>query len=143
MTLRLPRIGARDSSSSKRDGRISARWAWANANGGTPGGARQHLRPQWRRLALSVLQTTIVVDPHVMHHPATDALAARVVAVDEAAQPLSQPHSRFPVRCRKVDDATVARVKRYLNGLFHPESKRFSGRPVSPHLRRASSAPTT
>ena len=61
-------------------------------------------------LALSVPQTTIVADPHVMHHPATDAAKlARVVVVDEAEleAKLSQPHSRFAYVARKVDDATV------------------------------------
>ncbi len=81
-------------------------------------------------LALSVPQTTIVADPHVIHDPkAYAAKLAPVVVVDEPEleTKLSQPHSRFAYVVRKVDDATVARVKAlHLNGLsFIPESKRF------------------
>jgi cell division protein FtsI/penicillin-binding protein 2 len=81
-------------------------------------------------LALSVPQTTIVADPHVIHNPKSFAAKlAPVVVVDEAdlEAKLSQPKSRFAYVARKVDDATVARVKKlHLNGLsFIPESKRF------------------
>ena len=81
-------------------------------------------------LALSVPQTTIVADPHVIHNPkAVAAKLAPVVVVDEASlvAKLSQPGSQFAYVARKVDDATVKRVKAlHLPGLaFLPESKRF------------------
>jgi cell division protein FtsI (penicillin-binding protein 3) len=81
-------------------------------------------------LALSVPQTTIVADPHVIHNPkAYAAKLAPVVVVDEQAleTKLSEPHSQFAYVARKVDDATVARVKAlHLTGLsFLPEPKRF------------------
>ncbi len=81
-------------------------------------------------LALSVPQTTIVADPHVIHDPKKFAAElAPVVVVNEAEleAKLSQPKSRFAYVARKVDDATVARVKKLrLNGLSYiPESKRF------------------
>ncbi len=81
-------------------------------------------------LALSVPQTTIVADPHVIHNPAayaTKLARAAVVSEPELEARLSQPNSRFAYVARKVDDATVARVKAlHLNGLsFIPESKRF------------------
>jgi len=81
-------------------------------------------------LALSVPQTTIVADPKVIHNPkAFAAKLAPVVVVDAAdlEAKLSQPKSRFAYVVRKVDDATVKRVKAlHLNGLSYiPESKRF------------------
>ena len=81
-------------------------------------------------LALSVPQTTIVADPHVIHDPKAFAAKLAPVAVVNAADleaKLSQPKSRFAYVARKVDDATVARVKKLgLNGLSYiPESKRF------------------
>jgi cell division protein FtsI (penicillin-binding protein 3) len=81
-------------------------------------------------LALSVPQTTIVADPHVIHNPtkyAAKLARAAVVNAAELETRLSQPHSRFAYVARKVDDATVARVKAlHLNGLSYiPEPKRF------------------
>ena len=81
-------------------------------------------------LALSVPQTTIVADPHVIHDPKAFAAKLAPVAVVNEAEleaKLSQPKSRFAYVARKVDDATVARVKKLgLNGLSYiPESKRF------------------
>jgi cell division protein FtsI (penicillin-binding protein 3) len=81
-------------------------------------------------LALSVPQTTIVADPSVIRHPATYAAKlAPVVVVDAQALEtrLSDPKSQFAYVARKVDDATVARVKAlHLTGLSYiPESKRF------------------
>jgi cell division protein FtsI (penicillin-binding protein 3) len=81
-------------------------------------------------LALSVPQTTIVADPHVIHNPAayaTKLARAAVVSEPELEARLSQPGSQFAYVARKVDDATVARVKAlHLNGIsFIPESKRF------------------
>src|SRR5262245_15190701 len=81
-------------------------------------------------LALSVPQTTIVADPHVIHHPVEYAAKlAPVVVVDQQTlvQRLSDRKSRFAYVARKVDDTTVARVKALnLVGLSYvPESKRF------------------
>ena len=75
-------------------------------------------------------QTTIVADPHVIHDPKAFAAKLAPVAVVNEAEleaKLSQPKSRFAYVARKVDDATVARVKKLgLNGLSYiPESKRF------------------
>jgi cell division protein FtsI/penicillin-binding protein 2 len=92
-------------------------------------------------LALSVPQTTIVADPSVIRDPAAFASKlAPVVAVDrdELETKLSNRASRFAYVARKVDDATVARVKRlHLNGISYlPESKRFypSGTLAAPVL---------
>jgi cell division protein FtsI (penicillin-binding protein 3) len=81
-------------------------------------------------LALSVPQTTIVADPSVIRDPAHDAaVLAPIVVVDQAAleQRLSDKKSQFAYVARKVDDATVARVKKlHLPGIsYQPESKRF------------------
>lgn len=81
-------------------------------------------------LALSVPQTTIVADPSVIRHPGEFAskLAPVVVVEAQALQTrLSNRKSRFAYVARKVDDATVARVKAlHLTGLSYvPESKRF------------------
>src|SRR5262245_29337155 len=92
-------------------------------------------------LALSVPQTTIVADPSVVRDPAAAASKlAPVVSVDrdELEAKLSTRTSRFAYVARKVDDATVARVKRlHVNGLSYlPESKRFypSGNLAAPVL---------
>jgi cell division protein FtsI (penicillin-binding protein 3) len=92
-------------------------------------------------LALSVPQTTIVADPSVIRSPAGVASKlAPVVLVDrdELEAKLSNRASRFAYVARKVDDATVARVKKLrLNGLSYlPESKRFypSGTLAAPVL---------
>jgi cell division protein FtsI (penicillin-binding protein 3) len=92
-------------------------------------------------LALSVPQTTIVADPSVVRDPAAVASKlAPVVAVDRDGleAKLSNRASRFAYVARKVDDATVARVKRlHVNGLSYlPESKRFypSGNLAAPVL---------
>ncbi|MEX1008209.1 MAG: penicillin-binding protein 2 [Acidimicrobiia bacterium] len=81
-------------------------------------------------LALSVPQTTIVADPSVIRQPGNYAskLAPVVVVDAQALQArLSDGNSRFAYVARKVDDATVARVKAlHLTGLSYvPESKRF------------------
>jgi cell division protein FtsI/penicillin-binding protein 2 len=81
-------------------------------------------------LALSVPQTTIVADPSVIHNRESYASKlAPVVVVDQQAllTRLSVPRSQFAYVARKVDDATVARVKAlHLRGLSYlPESKRF------------------
>ena len=81
-------------------------------------------------LALSVPETTIVADPHVIRD--ADRYAAKlapIVVVDQSslAERLSNRASRFVYVARKVDDRTVARVKKLgLAGLSYlPESKRF------------------
>ena len=81
-------------------------------------------------LALSVPETTIVADPHVIRDPAADAAKlAPIVVTDQAALAarLSNRKSRFAYVARQVDDATAARVKALrLPGIsFVPESKRF------------------
>jgi cell division protein FtsI/penicillin-binding protein 2 len=92
-------------------------------------------------LALSVPQTTIVADPSVVRDPASVASKlAPIVSVDrdELEAKLSNPASRFAYVARKVDDPTVARVKRlHVAGLSYlPESKRFypSGNLAAPVL---------
>jgi cell division protein FtsI (penicillin-binding protein 3) len=92
-------------------------------------------------LALSVPQTTIVADPSVIRDPAAFASKLAPVVVvdrDELEARLSNRASRFAYVARKVDDATVTRVKRlHLNGLSYvPESKRFypSGTLAAPVL---------
>jgi cell division protein FtsI (penicillin-binding protein 3) len=81
-------------------------------------------------LAMSVPETSIVADPHVIHHPAAYAAKlAPIVVVDEHSleRRLADRRSRFAYVARKVDDATVARVRALnLVGLSYvPESKRF------------------
>jgi cell division protein FtsI (penicillin-binding protein 3) len=81
-------------------------------------------------LALSVPQTTIVADPSVIRDPKRYAAKlAPLVVTDQAAleQRLSDKKSQFAYVARKVDDATVARVKKLgLPGItYQPESKRF------------------
>jgi cell division protein FtsI/penicillin-binding protein 2 len=81
-------------------------------------------------LAISVPQTTIVADPHVIRDGERYAAKlAPIVVVDQEslAARLSDRASRFAYVARKVDDATVERVKKLgLPGLSYlPESKRF------------------
>jgi cell division protein FtsI (penicillin-binding protein 3) len=81
-------------------------------------------------LALSVPQTTIVADPQLIRNPNRYAAKlAPIVVVDPVALAtrLSNRKSRFAYVARKVDDATVKRVKKLgLAGLTYlPESKRF------------------
>jgi cell division protein FtsI (penicillin-binding protein 3) len=92
-------------------------------------------------LALSVPQTTIVADPMVIGDPV--GYAAKLAPLvdtpqDSLATRLSERTSRFAYVARKVDDATVARVKAlHLTGLSYvPESKRFypSGSLAAPVL---------
>jgi cell division protein FtsI (penicillin-binding protein 3) len=92
-------------------------------------------------LALSVPQTTIVADPHVIQDANAYAAAlAPLVGADQAALAarLSNSQSRFAYVARKVDDATIARVKAlHLTGLsYEPEAKRFypSGSLAAPVL---------
>lgn len=92
-------------------------------------------------LALSVPQTTIVADPSVIRHPSEYAAKlAPLVLVDQQALEirLADSHSRFAYVARKVDDATVARVRAlHLTGLSYlAEPKRFypSGSLASPVL---------
>src|SRR5438067_4367221 len=82
-------------------------------------------------LALSVPQTTIVADPHVIRDPQAYAAAlAPLVVTDEQALAarMSDRNSRFAYVARKLDDATGARVKAlHLAGLsYAAEPKRFS-----------------
>ena len=81
-------------------------------------------------LAMSVPQTTISADPRVIDDPvAYAAKLAPIVVTDERelAARLADRKSQFAYVARKVDDATVAKVKALnLTGLsFTPESKRF------------------
>jgi cell division protein FtsI (penicillin-binding protein 3) len=92
-------------------------------------------------LALSVPQTTITADPHVIQDPnAAAAALAPLVGGDQAALAarLSDRKSRFAYVARKVDDLTVQKVKALrLTGLsYEPEAKRFypSGTLAAPVL---------
>jgi cell division protein FtsI (penicillin-binding protein 3) len=81
-------------------------------------------------LALSIPQTTIYADPRVIRAPAADAAKlAPVVGIPEAtlARLLGQHGRAFVYIKRKVDDATVSRVKAlHIPGLgYAPESRRF------------------
>jgi cell division protein FtsI (penicillin-binding protein 3) len=81
-------------------------------------------------LAVSVPQQTVVADPRVVHDPDGDAAKlAPVLGVDRATlrARLAQHDRAFVYLARKVDDATVARVKALGLGevSFVPESKRF------------------
>ncbi len=80
-------------------------------------------------LAMSVLQTTIVADPHQVTDPRAEAAAlAPILATDPAAlqQKLSQ-NAGFVYLARAVDDDVASRVKAlHLPGLTYlPEPKRF------------------
>ena len=81
-------------------------------------------------LAVSVPQTTISADPRVIDDPvAYAAKLGPIVLVDpmELQERLSDPDSAFAYVARKVDDATVEKVKELdLPGIYYaPESKRF------------------
>jgi cell division protein FtsI/penicillin-binding protein 2 len=94
-----------------------------------------------RVLAVSVPQTTIVADPRVVKDPVV--YAAKLAPVLDTDQQqlegrLSAPNSAFAYVARKVDDATVKKVKAlHLAGLsYTSESKRFypSGSLAAPVL---------
>ena len=82
-------------------------------------------------LAVSVPETTISADPRVIKDPVADAAKlAPVVGADQATLEarFADHTSAFAYVARKVDDATVAKVKAlHLAGLsYTEESKRFS-----------------
>lgn len=82
-------------------------------------------------LALSLPQHSVYADPRFVKHPAAYAATlGPIVGVDVAALQarLAQKDKEFVYVARKVDDATVQRVKALrLPGLgFVPESKRFA-----------------
>jgi cell division protein FtsI (penicillin-binding protein 3) len=81
-------------------------------------------------LAMSVPQTTIVADPHVIKDPLVYAAKlAPIVQVDQAEleQQLSDPTSRYEYVARKVGDDTAQQVRDLgLIGIsFEDESRRF------------------
>ena len=82
-----------------------------------------------RELAISIPQTTIWANPHLVNDPQGEAAAlAGVLGIDQAALAAKlTTSSSFVYLQRKVDDATAAKVKALgLAGVFSlQESKRF------------------